>query len=347
MSLKIKLTILFLIAAFMPFAVVGVLIYLDNPQILDKLIYSAGLLVILSVFLGQVLVQTVTEPIENLIRATRAVSGKNLSARVPVTSKDEIGELANDFNQMMNELEQTDKIKTEFVSLASHHLRTPLTSIRWHLETLLTPGHGMSDKQAGYIKEAYAASGRMVELVNALLDASRLEMGSFVLVPEPVNVSQCVAGVLKDLESKMQLKSIQIRTELKIGQEVIQLNSKMLQIILQNLLDNALDYTPDKGTVELRIDRQDDEILITVTDSGYGIPLAEQSHIFNKLYRASNVKTKKTGGLGLGLYTVKAITELAKGKIWFESQENHGTTFYVKIPAYGEHHASYVKQQNT
>ncbi len=340
MSLKVKLIILFLVASFLPFAIVGTLLYLDNPKILSELVYFGVLLVIFVVFLGLVLSQIVTDPIENLIRATRAVKGKNLAARVPVTSKDEIGELANAFNQMMEELEQTDKIKTEFVSLASHHLRTPLTSIRWHLETLMAEKHSLSDKQAGYLKEAYSATGRMVELVNALLDAARLEMGSFALNPEPVNVSQCVADVLGDLKTKMQQKAISISTELKLERKKIGLNPKMLQIILQNLLDNALNYTPGKGTVKLKITSQADNILITVMDSGYGIPSAEQDRIFNKLYRASNVETKETAGLGLGLYTVKAMVEQAKGEVWFESKENQGTTFYVKLPLPGGAHHS-------
>jgi signal transduction histidine kinase len=334
-SLRIKLVILFLVASFLPFAVVGTLLYLDNPQILGKLIYFGALMIIFVVFLGLVLSQIVTDPIKNLILATRAVRGRNLSARVPVTSKDEIGELANGFNQMMNELEQTDKLKTEFVSLASHHLRTPLTSIRWHLETLIAEGRGLTDEQTAYLKEAYAGTGRMVELVNALLDASRLEMGSFVINPKPVNISQCVKDVLKDLETKTQQKSITITTDLKLGRGIIKLNPEMLRIILQNLLDNALDYTPDKGRIELKIDNQDGNILIKVIDSGYGIPLAEQTQIFNKLYRASNVRLKIAEGFGLGLYNVKAMVEQAKGKIWFDSIENKGTTFYVKLPLYG------------
>jgi two-component system sensor histidine kinase BaeS len=333
-SLKIKLIILFLVASFIPFATVGLLLYLDNPKILGELFYFGGLLIIFVVFLGLSLSQIVIDPIENLIRATRAVKGKNLSARVPVTSTDEIGELARAFNQMMNELEQTDKAKTEFISLASHHLRTPLSTVSWHLEMLMTDSK-LSGKEADYLKQAYGANQRMVELVNALLEASHLELGTLVIKQDQVNILELIKGVLEDLEPKMQQKSIRVITEFKLKKKILELDQRIFRIILQNLLDNALKYTQDKGHVSLKIDTQDGNILISVIDSGYGIPIAEQSQIFNKLYRASNAKLKVPDGLGLGLYTVKAMVERIKGEIWFESQEHEGTTFYVKLPTYG------------
>jgi signal transduction histidine kinase len=321
------------VASCLPFAIVGLLLYLDNPKILGELIYFGGLLIILVVFLGLSLSQIVID-VENLIRATRAVKGRNLSARVPVTSKDEIGELARGFNQMMSELEETDKAKTEFISLASHHLRTPLSAVSWHLE-MLTANSKLTGKDADYLKQAYSANQRMVELVNALLEASHLELGTLVVEPEPVNVPELIKGVLEDLKPKMQQKSINIATEFKSKRKVLKLDQRIFRIILQNLLDNALKYTPDKGRVTLKIDDQNGSILISVIDSGYGIPAAEQSQIFNKLYRASNAKQSVPDGLGLGLYTVKTMVERIKGEIWFESQERQGTTFYVKIPSYG------------
>jgi signal transduction histidine kinase len=322
------------VASFIPFAIVGLLLYLDNPKIIGELVYFGGLLIIFVVFLGLSLAQIVIDPIENLIRATRAVKDKNLSARVPVTSNDEIGELARAFNQMMNELEQTDKTKTEFISLASHHLRTPLSTMSWLLEALMA-SHNLTGREANYLKQAFGANQRMTELVNALLEASHLELGTFVVKPEPVNIPEFIQGVLEDLKPKMEQKSIQIATEFKLKKKTLKLDQRIFRIILQNLLDNALSYTPDKGHVALRIDGQGDSILIRVIDSGYGIPMAEQSQIFNKLYRASNANQKVPNGLGLGLYTVKAMIERVKGKIWFESQEHQGTTFYVKLPLYG------------
>jgi len=334
-SLKIKLIILFLVASFIPFAIVGLLLYLDNPKILGELVYFGGLLIIFVVFLGLSLAQIVIDPIENLIRATRAVKGKNLSARVPVTSHDETGELTIAFNEMMNELEQTDKTKTEFITLASHNLRTPLSTIGWHLETLLEDKK-LTSKEAEYIKQAYGASQRMVELVNALLEASHLELGTFIVKLEPVDIAGLINGVLEDLKPKMQQKSIKIVTELNLKRKTVRLDKRIFRIILQNLLDNALKYTPEKGQVTLSVDEQSEDILIKVTDTGYGIPQAEQSRIFNKLYRATNIQEKEVSGLGLGLYTVKAMVDRTKGKIWFESQENQGTTFYVRLPSHAK-----------
>ncbi len=331
MSLKIKLIVLFLVASCVPFAIVGLLLYLDNPKILGELVYFGGLLIIFVVFLGLSLAQIVIDPIANLIQATRAVKGKDLSARVPVTTTDETGELARAFNEMMSELEQTDKAKTEFITLASHHLRTPLSTSRWYLETLME-NTDLTGTAAEHLKQAYSANQRMVELVNALLETSRLELGTLVVKPEQVDISELINGVLADLNPKAEEKSIHIATRFKLKRKMVRLDPRIFRIILQNLLDNAIKYTPAKGGVSLDVDNQGSSILIKVIDSGYGIPKTEQSQIFNKLYRASNAQEKESTGLGLGLYTVKAMTERINGRIWFESQEGRGTTFYVKLP---------------
>lgn len=134
-----------------------------------------------------------------------------------------------------------------------------------------------------------------------------------------------------------QVKDKKLRIERKYEHNLPQFNAdpQIVQIIFQNLISNAVKYTGEGGLIRVSISRRGLAILITVTDTGYGIPAAQQKHIFTKLFRADNVRAKDTDGTGLGLYIVKAVVERSGGKIWFESVENKGTTFYVTLPFSG------------
>lgn len=231
-----------------------------------------------------------------------------------------------------------DKAKTEFVSLASHQLRTPLTTVNWYAEMLLTGDAGKLTKdQKAFIKEIYQGNKRMADLVNALLNVSRIELGTFAVDVEPVNLKKLAKDALKDLHSLAEKHETNIieKYDSKLGK--YQGDPKLLLIIFQNLLSNAIKYTPDGGdvTLEIKAKQKDDILSIKVSDTGYGIPEAEKANIFQKLYRADNIKQKNTTGTGLGLYIIKSIIEESKGRIWFESEEDKGTTFFIELPLSG------------
>lgn len=231
---------------------------------------------------------------------------------------------------------QIDRAKTEFVSLASHQLRTPLSSINWYAEMLLAGDAGkLSAEQANFVQEIYAGNQRMVELVNALLNVSRLELGTFVVEPESVNITKSAESVLKELQPMIKKKNTKISFNYDKDLPPLEADPKLIRIILQNLLSNAVKYTPEKGIVNLTITKNTKNILIKVSDNGYGITKSQQDKIFDKLFRADNVKAKDTEGTGLGLYIVKSIINQTGGKITFESEENKGTTFFVELPLSG------------
>ena len=232
-----------------------------------------------------------------------------------------------------------DQAKTEFVSLASHQLRTPLTSINWYTEMLLNGDAGaITPEQKGFLQEIYGSSRRMVDLVSALLNVSRIELGTFAVDPQMLNPVQIAQEALKDLQILSQKKELEIVEE---HQEIpaFPLDARLIRIIYDNLLTNAIKYTPEHGKIILSHtitpDPAGDILLIKVSDTGVGIPEAEQRKIFDKLYRASNVQNIDTQGTGLGLYIVKAIITAAGGSIRFESTENKGTTFFVTLPLSG------------
>ncbi|MFA7245260.1 MAG: PAS domain S-box protein [Candidatus Magasanikbacteria bacterium] len=230
-----------------------------------------------------------------------------------------------------------DKAKTEFVSLASHQLRTPLSTINWYAEMLLDETAGkLTDDQKDYLLEISAGNKRMVDLVNSLLNVSRIELGTFAIDPEKLDIREVFDSVIKELEPNIKEKKMLVKTKYDKKIKKINLDPKLIRMVVQNLLSNAVKYTPEKGKIMVNISNNDQELLISVADNGYGIPKDQQKNIFGKMFRADNVKLKDTTGTGLGLYIVKSIIEQsADGKIWFESKENKGTTFYFTLPLKG------------
>lgn len=233
---------------------------------------------------------------------------------------------------------QIDKAKTEFVSLASHQLRTPLTAIRWYSEMLLNGDAGdLNVDQKQFVHEINEGNLRMVDLVNALLNVSRLELGTFLIEPVPTDVIAMTNSVIK--EQALDIKKKRISFSASFGDHIplIPVDEKLLRMVIQNLLSNAVKYTPDKGTVSLslKVQSKTKSVLWSVSDSGYGIPKNQQHKIFEKLFRADNVRAMDMEGTGLGLYIVKQIVDQSGGKVWFESEENKGTTFFVELPLSG------------
>jgi PAS domain S-box-containing protein len=231
---------------------------------------------------------------------------------------------------------EVDRAKTEFVSLASHQLRTPLSSINWYAEMLLAGDAGpLTEEQKGFVEEVYKGNQRMVGLVNSLLNVSRLELGTFVVEPEPTNVVELARGVLDELTPSITKKEIAIDFRFDESLPVINTDPKLLRIIFQNLLSNAVKYTPERGRITVNLNKDTKNLLISVSDNGYGIPDNQKSKIFSKLFRADNAREKDTEGTGLGLYIIKSILDNTQGNVRFESQENKGTTFFVETPLNG------------
>ncbi len=231
---------------------------------------------------------------------------------------------------------QIDKAKTEFVSLASHQLRTPLSAINWYAEMLLDGDAGkLTAEQKDYIKEIYRGNQRMVELVNTLLNVSRLELGTFVIEPQPTDLKLLSEEVVKEQLVGINEKKLSFTATYADDLPQVNVDPKLMRMIFQNYLSNAVKYTPEKGKIKLSMTWDKKGILFSVEDTGYGIPKCQQEKIFQKLFRADNVKSMDTEGTGLGLYIVKEIMDEVKGKAWFESHENKGSKFYILLPLAG------------
>lgn len=231
---------------------------------------------------------------------------------------------------------EVDKTKTEFVSIASHQLRTPLTIINWYVEMLASSGdQPLSKKQLQYLDEITRASKRMIELINSLLNVSRIELGTFMVEPEPVDFVNAFEDALKDISLQIARKKISVIKRFDKNMPLINADPKLLRMVFQNLLTNAVKYTQEDGVVTVGIEQRLGDILITIADTGIGIPAQQQLKIFQKFFRADNARIKEPDGNGLGLYIIKSIVENAGGNIWFSSEENKGTAFYVSLPLIG------------
>lgn len=249
----------------------------------------------------------------------------------------------------ITELENIDRAKTEFISLASHQLRTPITALNWYSEILMEDNDdfkSLNDKQKNYIKEIFNINKLMGNLVNDLLDVSHIDLGKMEINYVPVDMTVLSQSILSELEPEILKKKITIIEKYQEKLPVFMIDKKIAGIIIQNLLTNAVRYTPaDKnGEVVVSIDliKKDEvvnlkkvtveSLLITVKDNGIGIPLNQSHKIFSKMFRADNARENEKDGNGLGLYMVKKVVEAISGDIWFISEEGKGTTFYVLLP---------------
>jgi PAS domain S-box-containing protein len=289
--------------------------------------------ILTQVLLGKKFVSNLNNPFYYIRKDKTRFPASSIVA--PVVLKTKIIGAVEVFRDITKENE-VDKAKTEFVSLASHQLRTPLSTVSWYSEMLLAGDVGeVTPDQKKYLEEIYRGNQRMVDLVNTLLDVSRIEMGTFIVESKLTDIVKLAQEVID--EHKLQIKDKRIKFFSYFGTHIphIRADPKILRMVIQNLLSNAVKYTPEGGRVEILISLEKDKsILLKVRDTGYGIPKNQQDKIFSKLFRADNVIGKDTEGTGLGLYIAKSIVEQSGGKISFESSENKGTTFFVTLPLY-------------
>ncbi len=226
-----------------------------------------------------------------------------------------------------------DKIKTEFVSLASHQLQTPLTTINWYADMLLAGDAGaLNAKQTEFVEELHQGAHRMSQLVRSLLDVSRIEMRSLNINPEPTDIALVCRDLRHEMEPIISGKRLSFKLEQETGLPKLNIDPHMVRTAIQNIMSNAVKYTPEGGKIKLSLKKRPRGINLDISDTGYGIPREQQAKVFTKLFRGENILNKETEGTGLGLYIAKAIIDKSGGKIWFESEENAGTTFHVSLP---------------
>lgn len=245
-----------------------------------------------------------------------------------ITLQEKVDDATKKLRSANHRLIELDQTKDDFISMASHQLRTPLTTIKGYLSMVIEGDVGkVSNKQAELLSKAFISSQQMVYLIADLLNVSRLRTGKFVIEPKETNLSDVIGGEIDQLIETAKAKGLELRFENPKNFPTLMLDETKIRQVIMNFIDNAIYYTPAGGHVTVAIQDKGESIEFTVVDDGIGVPKNEQHHLFTKFYRAGNAKKARPDGTGLGLFMAKKVIIAQGGSIIFKSQEGKGSEF--------------------
>jgi len=270
-----------------------------------------------------------------LSRSLDLSSGEFVEMNKKLRSENEIVEQkvrdrTEELTRANRELQELDQRKSEFLLIAAHQLRTPLSGIKWALNMLVGGQVGsVSDEQKALLMRICEGNERMIGLVNEMLSANQIDVGTFTLQTASTQVLDLVDSVISEIlpnASKAKVAIVFDRRDNTIPELVV--DPEKIRMVFQNLIDNAIKYSCPGGEISVSASREGNKTQFAIQDHGIGIPVDEQDRVFSRFFRASNAMKMDPNGTGLGLYIAKSIVEKHGGKVWFTSEENKGTTFY-------------------
>lgn len=320
---------------------VGILLYDTAPgrspieaefiHRINNSIFLSGIgTVILALILGTILSRTITRPIRELTTATKKMADQKFGHTVPVHSKDEIGDLAESFNKMSGDLSRSFNLRKQMTADIAHELRTPLSLIIGHAEAV---HDGVLQPSAENFEIIREEAERLVQLVNDLRTLSLADAGELSLDFQPVDINKLLSDIKAHYMIPFNQKQITLNFEPASDTQSVTANLDPIRFsqVLTNILDNALRYTPENGSVEMSTRHVDGHVEIEIQDSGEGVTPDEAAHLFDRFYRADESRTRDDGGSGLGLAIAKSIIEMHKGKIWAESEKGKGLRVLITL----------------
>jgi len=301
-----------------------------NEAMLLALLAAGAVAILVSLLLSR----GVVAPVRVLTSASRRIASGHYGERVQASGSDELGHLAHSFNQMAEKLEQVEAMRRQLIGNVSHELRTPLTAIKGSMEGLMD---GVLPATPETYQQIYQEADRLAHLVDDLQELSRVEAGAYPLDLRPVAVQMLVQTTLKRFAVQAQAKRIELRSNLPTDLPPVLADQDRITQVMTNLVGNALQYTPEGGYVTILSTRHGDEINISVTDTGIGIPAEHIPHLFTRFYRVDKSRSRQAGGgSGIGLTIARHLVEAHGGRIWADSDgEGEGSTFTFTLKVAG------------
>jgi heavy metal sensor kinase len=303
----------------------------ELDRLLLMLAFGICALIGLAIVAGYVLLGYTLRPVDEIVRAAEGITFKNLNERLPVPATgDEFERISRALNRMIQRLDEAFRIATRFSSDASHELRTPLTVIRGEMESLLK-GLTLPPEVRQRLGEILVEMERLTWIVEGLLLVSRLESGEARGKPVLLDLANIASHIADQMEPLAEDKAVTLRRDLTPG-VCVEGDEVRLQQVVVNLLDNAIKYTAHGGRVTLAVHGDVDQARLEVSDTGIGIEPEAQRHVFERFYRAEQVRSGQIEGTGLGLAIVHSIVEAHQGSISVTSTRGKGSTFIVRLP---------------
>ena len=283
----------------------------------------------IAILIGVFLTWQLTGPLRKLRAAAQGIAGGDLSQRVDIRSKDELGQLGDAFNQMAESLSRVEKLRQYMVADIAHELRTPLSVMRGHLEAILD---GVFEPTEGNIASIHKETVLLSRLVDDLQELALAEAGELKIEREPTDLASMIQRTVASVAARALENDVTVDTDLPTHLPRVNIDSQRIGQVLYNLLDNALQYSPQEGTITVKARQRPEVVQVDVIDQGIGLAPDELSLVFERFYRGDKARSRATGGAGLGLAIVKQLVEAHGGRVWAESGAGEGATFSFTLP---------------
>ncbi|MBQ2286281.1 MAG: HAMP domain-containing protein [Clostridia bacterium] len=294
-------------------------------------LFSSAFPIIVMFFAIYFMTYKLTKPLKLMSEASKAMAKGDFSKRIPVTSDDEIGELAVSFNQMTNSLVQLEGMRKSFVANVSHELKTPMTTIGGFIDGILD-GTIEPEKQKYYLEIVSQEVKRLSRLVQSMLSISKLEAGKFVLKPELFDFRELLCNIVISQEQRIENKKIEITGLDEIQSISVTADRDLIHQVIYNLVDNSVKFVNEGGNIDFKTNTDGKKLVFSIKNTGKGIPENELPYVFDRFYKVDKSRSANKNSTGLGLYIVKTIVKAHGGTVTVSSRENDFTEFSVTLP---------------
>lgn len=296
----------------------------------ESLIFAVLASSLVALIVSYILSRSVIAPLRVMTNASQRISEGHYDERVESQGTDELSQLALSFNQMAEQLEQVENLRRQLIGDVAHELRTPLTAIKGSAEGLMDGVLPATDET---YQQIHAEAERLSRLVNDLQELSRVQSKAIHLDIRPVDSARLIQTVTRRMQFQFDEKRVRLNSSLPIEPIIVLADEDRALQVLTNLLSNALQYTPEDGSVTISIERNKNMARIAIRDTGLGIPPEHLVNIYDRFYRVDKSRSRPRGGSGIGLTIAKHLVEAQGGKIWAESEgENKGSLFVFMLP---------------